>query len=460
MALRSAHRNILTLTISLAFFAEMIDATALNTSLPQMAHTFMVNPILLKVVLISYLLSVGIFLPLSSFLADRYGARRLFIIANIIFCAGSIGSGLSHSLATLTLFRILQGLGGGFLTPVSRMIMVKIYLKKDLVKAQTSAASLASLGLLLGPLLGGTITTYLGWRFIFFINVPVNLFAIVISLKLMPKLKGHSTTPFDLPGYLAIALSIASLLFLFDTISNQMIGPAYKAILAIIPVLGLSFYYKRSRAIIAPLFKPALWQQKQIIHMLSASFILRLAFYAIPFLIPLILQASYGFNAFHAGLLLMFSAAGFGLAKLILFRLSNQFSSLQILNASGMVCILSVLLLSTISWFLNGALICSSLLVFGLCQSIMVSTINVYIYQRAPKQLSNQVITLNSFSIQLSASFAIAIAASFLMAILGSHALEQLNIPLHAFHFVFLFETLFLALGMALIIKTLKSKRP
>ena len=242
MEISNRQRNILTWTISIAFFIEIMDSTILNTSLPQIAKSFMVNPILLKVALISYLVSVGLFLPLSSYVADLIGTKRLFIIANIIFCLGSIGSGFSHHISTLTLFRILQGLGGAFLTPVARLILIKIYPKDELVKGQAFAATLASLAMLMGPVLGGAITTFLNWRFIFFINVPMNIIAILISLYKMPNFKEQARRLFDGIGFLCIAISLASLLFLFDNLNSNIINTYSKIALAIIPVLGIISY--------------------------------------------------------------------------------------------------------------------------------------------------------------------------------------------------------------------------
>lgn len=457
MLVNRKERNIITWAISLAFFVEAMDATILNTSLPQIAHAFMVNPILLKVVLISYLLSVGLFLPLSSYVADKIGTQRLFILANFIFCLGSIGSGFSHNITMLTIFRIIQGLGGAFLTPVARLIMVKIYPKSELTKGQAFAATLASIAMLIGPLLGGAITTYINWRFIFFINIPVNLLATLIAYKMMPNFTEHLHKKLDLIGYAAIALSLVSLLFFFDTINSLMIGKTFKLLLVIIPIICIWFYVHHSKKNTHPLFDNSVWKQREIIKLLLASFIIRIAFSSLPFLIPLILQSSYGFTAFDAGLILICSALGFGAAKAVIMTLTKKFSTLKLLQSTHLICFICFLALTSVAWTLNWWLLGGILFINGLCQSITVSTLNVKIYQKIPSILTSQIITLNSSCIQLSASFSIAIAASFLIIGIGIEAVNHLHIPLFAFHYVFIFESIFIVVSAAIIYSCFKN---
>ena len=168
-------KKIIIYVIAIAMLMEMLDASILNTSLPQIAKSLHSNPIALKVAITTYLLTLGIFIPVSSWLVDRLGEPRTLILAIVIFLLSSLGCALSVNLCMLVVFRLCQGIGGGCLAPVARLVLVRVYGSQHTVKAMAQISSMTLLGLFLGPVLGGAITTYFGWRWIFLINFPFGL---------------------------------------------------------------------------------------------------------------------------------------------------------------------------------------------------------------------------------------------------------------------------------------------
>ena len=449
-------RRLLTVTLSLAFFVEFIDATVLNTSLPKIAQSFDVNPIILKVAIIVYLLSVGLFLPVSSYFADKIGTKKVFIFANVIFAIGSIGCGLSNSIILLTIFRITQGIGGAFLAPTARLILVKIYPKDEIIKGQSLAATIASTAYFSGPILGGAITHYLDWRLIFFINIPINIFAIIISAIKMPTYKTPQHNKFDIKGYLYIAIALVCLLLFCDSITAPYIANIYKLVLLVITALSIYLYFYHNKKTAHPIIEHEVWQNRKIIMTMCASFIMRIALNALPFLIPLMLQSSYHFSALVAGLAMSVSALGFFIARPIMIPLHNRFTDRKIILIGQTISLITVIALTSITYHLNWYALSVILFTFGLTQSCVVCCLNVYVYRGAPERVTSRIIMLNSSVIQLSASFAIAIAAAYIIMLVGEGILNQINIPLNVFHYIFIFEAIFILISMAIVAKTIK----
>src|SRR3990167_7854832 len=204
--------------IGLLLFMEMLDSTVLNTALPQIAKAIHNNPIELKVALTFYLLSLGIFIHISGWLADPFGAKRILQIAVVIFVVGSIGCGLSVNLANLVLFRIIQGIGGAFMMPVGRLVLLRTMGKEGIVLATPKVATIGLIGSSIGPVIGGALTTYLSWRWIFFLNIPVGILMQWSISRFFPDIPPEKTEPFDFFGFVLFGAGLALLLFSLDVI--------------------------------------------------------------------------------------------------------------------------------------------------------------------------------------------------------------------------------------------------
>ena len=204
--------RLLPLIIATGLFMENLDSTVLSTALPTIAHDFGASPIHLKLALTSYLLSLAIFIPASGWMADRFGARTVFRAAIVVFAAGSIACGLSDGLAELVLARVVQGMGGAMMTPVGRLIILKTTPKRDLVDAMAWLTIPALLGPLMGPPVGGFITTFFSWRWIFWINIPIAVVGIILTSRFVPNVREEERRPFDLVGFVLVGPGLAMLL--------------------------------------------------------------------------------------------------------------------------------------------------------------------------------------------------------------------------------------------------------
>src|SRR5215207_5001817 len=192
---------LLPLIVSCALFIEQVDSTVLSTSLPLIARDLGVDPIALKLALTSYLVSLAVFIPISGWIADRYGARTTFTTAIAIFLGGSLCCAASSSLAALVAARALQGMGGAMMVPVGRLVILRSIPRSELVAALTYLTMPALIGPMIGPPLGGFITTYFHWRWIFLINLPIGLVGIVLARRFVPDLRDPSPPPLDRIGF-------------------------------------------------------------------------------------------------------------------------------------------------------------------------------------------------------------------------------------------------------------------
>jgi EmrB/QacA subfamily drug resistance transporter len=430
--------------VSLAYFMEWLDASALNTALPQIAMAFHTNPVYLKEALTAYLLSVGIFIPVSGFVCDKMGIKPTFMMAIILFMAGSIGCSFSHNVMTLVSFRILQGIGGAFLTPVGRMILLKVYGTEKFTDAMSQVVVVSMLGMVLGPLLGGAMSTWLNWRWIFWINIPVCISATVIAYRLMPDFEKPKTAPrFDLFGFITIGLALALALYAVDILIDAHIPMLTKALLIVASAICFATFIRHIKRCDHPLFNVELFKIKRFSYLSISSFLARIGVSTPVFLVPLLLQSGYRFNAFDSGLMILPYAIAMAFFKPCV---KPMLKHLGVKNAIIAVMIFNTVMLFSFQFAASTQFHLWPLLLMtflaGIAFSINATLMNVEIYSAAPKALHSQAVPTNSAVIQLGASFAVALAALFLVSQMGTATLTH-YIPLHAFRITFMIEALF-----------------
>src|ERR1051325_8860503 len=200
----------ISLVVSCALFMQNLDSTIIATALPSIGDSLGENPLRLNVAITCYLLSLAVFIPISGWTADRFGARRVFTGAIIVFTLGSIGCGFAHSLWMLVLFRIVQGMGGAMMVPVGRLVLLRTVPKSELVRAMSYVSVPALIGPVIGPPLGGFIVTYASWHWIFFINIPIGMLGVVLVNWFIENLREKNVRPFDLPGLALTGVALAS----------------------------------------------------------------------------------------------------------------------------------------------------------------------------------------------------------------------------------------------------------
>jgi len=339
---RQTVKKVLPLILATAIFMQMLDSTILNTSLPSIARDLNESPLNMQNAIISYVLTLAVFMPASGFLADRFGTRRVFIFALILFSAGSVFCALSQNLTHLVISRVIQGVGGSLMTPVGKLALIKTFERNELLKAMNFAIIPALIGPVLGPLVGGYMVDYLSWHWIFLINIPIGLLGIILGLKYMPNYNSRETD-FDLKGFLifaAASLLLSISLELFGDMQN--ITPVL--LIFILGFLFLYYYYYHAKRDGNPIFPLNLFQVRTFRVGIVGNLATRLGISSVPLLLPLMIQIAYNQSAVTSGWII---------APMAITAMFGKSSVLKILNKYGYKKTLMV------NTFIIGVLICS-----------------------------------------------------------------------------------------------------
>lgn len=304
------NRNITLVIIALILLMESVDTTVINTAIPSMAHSLNVDPIDLKIALISYLISLAVFIPISGWIGDKFGVKRVFISAIAIFTLSSIWCGFTNSLQGLVMARIAQGLGGSLALPLGRLIIARTFERHELIAKMSFVVMVASIGMMLGPVIGGVITSYFAWNWIFWINVPVGLIAFFLSFKVLPDMPAIPVHKLDKWGFLLFGSGLATLTFGLSLLSESNTWPSSGLMIIAIALLLLGFYSKHSYHKPDVIVNISLLQSRTFRVSVMGNLCARLGFGGIPFLVPLLLQLGLGFSPELAGFLLAPIALG------------------------------------------------------------------------------------------------------------------------------------------------------
>jgi EmrB/QacA subfamily drug resistance transporter len=292
-------KKLLPIILATAIFMQMLDSTILNTSLPAIAKDLNESPLNMQNAIISYVLTLAVFMPVSGFLSDKFGTKRVFILAVILFGAGSLLCSLSNTLTQLVIARMIQGVGGSLMTPVGKLALIRTFPKHELLKAMNFAIIPALIGPVLGPLVGGYMVDYLSWHWIFLINIPIGLLGIALSVKFMPDYKSP-IIDFDLKGFLIFAAASLLLSVALELFGNTVnVSPVLLTFLA--GFLMLYFYYRHARTDNNPIFPLNLFQVRTFRVGILGNLATRLGISAIPLLLPMMIQIAYGRSAVTSG---------------------------------------------------------------------------------------------------------------------------------------------------------------
>lgn len=324
--------------VSLSMFMEAVDSTIINTAIPVMSHSLQVSPIDLKIALISYLLSLAIFIPISGWLADRYGVKRVFILGLFVFTTSSFFCGMAYSLPALVVSRIFQGLGGSIMLPLGRLIVVRSYQKHELLNVMNQVVMVGALGMMLGPTLGGIITHYFTWRWIFLVNIPVGLISIIMAQFWLPVMKSQPVHPLDKMGFILFGSGLAVLTFGLSALSESSFQRLNIAIIILSAFILLALYFLHSRKQAYPIVNTKLFQFRTFRISVLGNLLSRLSFGALPFLTPLLFQIGFGYSPQLSGLLLAPTAMGVLVAKPLSLHMLRLFGYKRFLIANT-ICI-------------------------------------------------------------------------------------------------------------------------
>ncbi|MFT5590062.1 MAG: EmrB/QacA subfamily drug resistance transporter [Bradyrhizobium sp.] len=404
----TAVKRFLPWVVATALFMEQLDSTIINTAVPSMALSLGVTPLSLKAVVTSYILSLAVCIPVSGWMADRFGTRRVFSAAVAIFTFASVLCGLSQSVPMLVAARILQGMGAAMMMPVGRLTIVRTFPKSELLRAMNFVIIPALIGPLLGPAIGGLIVHVTSWRVIFFVNVPVGLAAQWLIHRHMPDYRGDAQRPLDVVGMVLFGAGTALLSWLLEIFGEHKLDATSSGVLLLLALCLLATYIWHAGRTKSPLLRLALFRVRTFRVSVVGGFVTRLGLGGLPFLLPLLYQLGLGLPAWQSGLLMMPAAAGAMGMKLMAARLLRRFGYRQVLIVNTLLIGMTISLFATVSASTPLALIVLLGLTQGLFNSLQFSSMNSMAYADISHADSSMASTLASSLQQMSMSFGLA----------------------------------------------------
>ncbi|MCR4282510.1 MAG: DHA2 family efflux MFS transporter permease subunit [Bauldia sp.] len=404
-------RILVPLIVACALFMENLDATVISTALPAIAADFGTSPIHLKLALTSYLLAIAIFLPVSGWLADRHGARLIFRLAIAIFTAGSILCGFSNSIGMIVFARVVQGIGGAMMVPVGRLVILRTVPKHELVGSLAWLTVPALIGPVIGPPVGGFITTYADWPWIFWINIPVGLLGLVLATLYIPDIRGETRVAFDRLGFALSALGLAAFMTGSTTLGLGLLPIPIVLLLLFGGAALLAAYVLHGRRIREPILDLTLLRLPTFRYSLTGALLFRIGMGATPFLLPLLLQVGFGMTAFQSGMITFAAAVGAIAMKFVAPPILKRYGFRNVLLwntavAAGFVALPAAFTPTTPVGLMTGLL-----LIGGFFRSLQFTSINALAFADVPAKRMSRATTLTSVGQQLSLSVGISVGA-------------------------------------------------
>ena len=403
--------RLIPLIVATALFMENMDSTVIATSLPAIAADIGTSPLTLKLAITSYLLSLAVFIPASGWTADRFGARLVFSLAVAVFMIGSIGCALSSSVSHFVIARILQGAGGAMMTPVGRLVLLRSIDKSALVNAMAWVTVPALVGPVIGPPLGGFITTYFSWHWIFLINIPIGLIGIFMALRYIDPIRSENPERFDLYGLVLAGIGLGGIAFGLSVAGLNLLPWTVVVALVAVGSISMTLYVIHARRTGSPVLDFSLLRLPTLRASIIGGFLFRLGIGALPFLLPLLMQVGFGLSPFRSGLVTFSSAVGAMGMKTLAARIIRTFGfrNIMVINAVVSSLFLAASALFTASTPL--LLIMIILVVGGFFRSLQFTAINTVAYAEVEPAQMSRATTLVSVNQQLAISAGVAVGA-------------------------------------------------
>ncbi|NDV79392.1 DHA2 family efflux MFS transporter permease subunit [Dysgonomonas sp. 511] len=401
------------LIVAIAFFMQGLDTTAVNTAIPSMARTFDTDVIHLSAGVTSYLIALAIFIPVSGWIADRYGTRKVFCSAIILFVLASALCGTAQNLSQFVIFRIFQGMAGAMMTPVGRLAVLKVTPKENLVTAMAYITWPALIAPILGPLVGGYLTTFWSWHWIFYLNIPISIICVLLAWHYIPEEKDDKQPKrrFDAVGFVLSGLALAGFMYGFELLSRTEVPYYVSAILILVSIGLLTFNIIYSRHISNPLIDYSVIKIPTYKVTIFTGSLSRMVIGVTPYLVPLMFQEGFGLSPLESGTLFLATMAGNLAMKPATIWIMRHYNFRTVLIVNGLLVALftffTALLLPTTPTILIVAVMFTS----GLFRSMQFSAITTLAFADIPQQQMTPANTLYSTIQQISIGMGIAMGA-------------------------------------------------
>ncbi|TAL94476.1 MAG: DHA2 family efflux MFS transporter permease subunit [Paraburkholderia sp.] len=445
---RSGDSSLIVTLVAAAFFMENLDGTIIATALPQMARSFDVHPVDLSIGITSYLLTLAVFIPISGWAADRFGVRNVFTGALAMFTASSVLCGMTNGLVEFTAARVLQGIGGAMMVPVGRLAVLRATPKDSLMRAISIITWPGLVAPVIGPPLGGLITTYSSWRWIFYLNLPLGLIGLVLAWRFIGNERDTQKRPFDASGFVLSGLACTALMYAME-LTGRADAP-WKETLVCLGIGAMAgaaalFHLRRTAH---PVVDLSALRIKTFAVALGGGSLFRISISAVPFLLPLMFQIGFGMNAFHSGLLTLAVFAGNLSMKLVTTPIMRRYGFRSVLLVNGMFAALTLAAMSLLTPATSAFWIVTVLFVSGLARSLQFTAINTLTFADVPKPQMSGASTLSSTLGQMTVGMGVAFGAIALRMAAWFHGHGGQSVTTADFNLAFLIVA---ALGCAAI---------
>jgi EmrB/QacA subfamily drug resistance transporter len=411
IALTATAKRLLPWLVAVGFFMESLDTTILNTAVPAIARALEVPPLSMKAVLASYTLSLAVFIPISGWMANRFGTRRVFASAIGIFTLGSFLCGISNNIHLLVACRILQGCGGAMMLPVGRITMVRTFAKSELINAMSFVAIPGLVGPMLGPVIGGAIIGYFHWSVIFFVNIPIGLCGLYMVYRHLPNYREKRNYPLDIIGLVLFGSGIALLSYVLEVFGETSLSDREMLGLMGISAALLAAYGLHTKRTAHPLLRLKLLGIRTFRVAVSGNLFTRLGIGGIPFLLPLLYQVGLGFSPIQSGLLIMPQAFAAMSLKLTMPLILKKFGYRSVLISNTIMLGVMIMLFASINHDTPVWLIVMMAFIYGFLTSLQYTSMNTLAYADVGEHEASGASTIASTVQQLAVSFGIATAS-------------------------------------------------
>ena len=430
------YNRVVPMILAVALFMENMDSTVIATSLASIAHDIGSEPIALKLALTAYLVALAIFIPISAWMADRWGARNVFRVAIVIFITGSVACAASNSLFTFVLSRFLQGFGGALMTPVARLVIVRITPRNNLVDAMAWLSIPGLIGPIVGPPIGGFITTYLSWHWIFLINVPIGILGIVMVTWLLPDWHRNAPRRMDFPGFLFTGVAFAGWVFGISVLTLPALPLIYGYVTLIVGTISAAIYLWWARRTEYPILDLKLFRFPLFRTTVVAGTFFRLGTGAMPFLFPLMLQLAFGLSPFQSGSITFATAVGSFAAKFVSEPILRWLGFRVALVIATLITVIGVVEMGLYTPQTPLALMLPLLIITGFFQSIFWTATNAFTFADIDDKDAGQATAISQVTIQLSLAFGVALGGGTLELVRRTHGGDPVLLDFHMAFYV------------------------
>lgn len=397
--------------ISSVLLMENIDANILNVAIPQMAHSFQTSVFTLKLAVTSYLIGLSIFIPISGWIANRFGARNTLLFSIVLFTLMSIQCGLSSSVNMLIICRLLQGLAGAFMVPVGRLLLLKIFSKQQMVKAYTIMGMPVMLGPIFAPILGGYLVTYFSWRYIFWVNIPLGILVFIATLKYVENYR-EAQNRFNLLSFVFLALFLSCVCFWLDIVLLSEVGFLIKIILFIAAVVFGLIYFLIERSSKFPVVCYKLFKLRTFSTCFFSTIIIRAALGGRAFVLAIFLELTYHLSAFQAGVYFIYMSLGVLSSRTIVRKMLDRYGfkrTLTFANLGSCIALLMLGMVTQLNWVLYLALFLN-----GIFAAAQFMSMNILYYAEVESPDYGSAVSIAATWQQLGVSLGVIVAAGML----------------------------------------------